>query len=262
VANVFWAFVNAFLAFVVIVFSRRLSSFRRREYRFPVPLPVLLDLSGRSPQAGVLDDVSGHGFRYYGLFPAQIGVGDVVSGEVILPEARVRCQARVRARLGAGEDNEARSLGCEFEWERPGDGDELLAFLYGSDLQWKLNRIAEKTRTPLERFVRWVRRAPADPRDTRAQWAPVLIRASAGEAPGPGVISVQTALSTSRTLVSFRKLSVDKDLTVFVTTRAGTQTLRGDAEPLDTMVSSGTPLYVYRFEGRANPQVVATAMAA
>jgi hypothetical protein len=62
--------------------------------------------------------------------------------------------------------------------------------------------------------------------------------------------------------VSFRKLSVDKDLTVFVTTRAGTQTLRGDAEPLDTMVSSGTPLYVYRFEGRANPQVVATAMAA
>lgn len=262
VANVFWAFVNASLAFVVILFSRRLSSFRRREYRFPVPLPVLLDLSGRSPQAGVLDDVSGHGFRYYGLFPAQIGVGDMVSGEVILPEARVRFRARVRARLGAGADNEARSLGCEFDWEKPGDGDELLAFLYGSDLQWKLNRIAEKTRTPLERFVRWVRRVPADARDMRTQWAPVLIRASAAEEPGPGVISVQTMLSTSRTLVSFRQLSSAKDLTIFVTTRAGTQTLRGDAEPFDTMVSSGTPLYVYRFEGRPNPQTAPAALAA
>jgi hypothetical protein len=62
--------------------------------------------------------------------------------------------------------------------------------------------------------------------------------------------------------VSFRQLSSAKDLTIFVTTRAGTQTLRGDAEPFDTMVSSGTPLYVYRFEGRPNPQTAPAALAA
>lgn len=254
VANVFWAAVNASLASVVIGFTKRIAAFHRREYRFPIPLPAMLDVPGRHPQAGILDDVSADGFKYYGLFPDDITVGDTVRGEIVLPSGRVRFRALVRALFGSEKDGDTRSLGCEFDWEKTGDRDELLAFLYGSDLQWKLNRFAEKTRTPLDRLLRWLRKGQPEQKEVRSRWASALIRSRAGKGDtGVGVISVARSADEPRTLIAFRRIGVKEALDVLVTTRAGTQSVNGTATLFDAMVASGTPLYLYRFEAVNEP---------
>lgn len=248
-ANVFWACVNASLASVVIGFARRVGSFRRREYRFPIPLPAILGAEGRSPRPGILDDVSGHGFKYYGAFSDALKVGDVVHGEISLPSGPLPFRARIRALLGSNEGRDTRALGCEFDWQNPGDGDELLAFLYGSDLQWKLNEFAERTRPPLDRLGRWIRGQPADDGGPRNRWAPVLIRSRAGQRESwLGVLSVAGDAKQPQTLLAFRRIGAREQLHMYVSTRAGTRELSGSAALYYALVSNGTPLYLYRFQ--------------
>lgn len=259
VANLFWAGVNASLARVVIGFTRRIAGFHRREYRFPIPLPAMLDAAGKHPYAGILDDVSGDGFRYYGQFPETLAVGEHIEGEIVLPARRVRFDARVRTMFGSDRDGDVRSLGCEFVWRPGGDRDELEAFLYGSDLQWKLNRLEERTRTPMERVWRWVWRRSAED-DGAHRWASALIRSRGGLGETRvGVIAVARRESDPRTLIAFRRIGVKEDLAVYVTTRAGTHLARGTAVLFDAVLASGTPLYFYRFEPRDEPVAAAEA---
>lgn len=249
VANVIWAGINASLAQFVIGFTRRIASFHRREYRFPIPLPAMLDTDGRHPQAGVLDDISADGFKYYGQFPADLGIGALLSGEIVLPESRVRFRAEVRALFGSERDGDARSLGCVFRWDGQPGRDELLAFLYGSDLQWKLNRFADRSLTPLDRMRRWMRPRADEEAETRPRWASAIVRSRGGAGETRvGVIAVQPGDDTPRTLIAFRRIGVKEDLTVYVTTRAGTQRLQGTAALFDAVLASGAPLYLYRFE--------------
>lgn len=248
VANVVWALVNASLARAVMGFTRQVAGFRRREYRFPIPLPAMLDATDARPRAGVLDDVSGDGFRYYGLFPPYVRAGDLITGEIVLPSGRVAFRARIRAIFGSDKDGDARALGCEFEWDRQQDAHELLAFLYGSDLQWKLNRFAERSRTPFERFARWLRRGSGDPQDARERWAAALVRSPATfKETHMGMLAVRSEADAPRTLIAFRRVGVREDLDVVLTTRAGAQVLRGTAQLFDAVIASGTPLYFYRF---------------
>jgi cellulose synthase (UDP-forming) len=254
-ANVFWACVNASLASVVIGFARRIGSFRRREYRFPIPLPAILDGEGSHPQAGILDDVSGDGFKYYGVFPDGLTVGDTIRGEIALPSGPLRFRARVRALFGSDKDQDTRALGCEFDWEKPGDGDELLAFLYGSDLQWKLNDFAERARTPLDRLGRWFGGRSTEEAGQPSRWASVLIRTLDGQGEARvGVLSVAGDPAQPRTLVAFRRIGAREQLHMFVSTRAGTRDLSGSAVLFDAVVSNGTPLYLYRFQTAESPR--------
>ena len=102
IANVVWATVNLSLAQAVLGFTARLSRFRRREYRFPVPLPAVLDFAGGTPVVGVLDDISSHGFKFYGRFPAAAAaVGAHVRGEIRLPSGTLPCRAEVRSLIHA-----------------------------------------------------------------------------------------------------------------------------------------------------------------
>lgn len=248
VANVIWALVNASLARAVIGFTQRIAGFHRREYRFPIPLPALLDATDARPRAGVLDDVSGDGFRYYGLFPPYVRTGDLITGEIVLPDSRLPFRARIRAIFGSDRDGEPRALGCEFEWAQPRDAHELLAFLYGSDLQWKLNRFAERSRTPFERLVRWMRRRSGDPEYARERWAAALVRSPRTfKETHMGMLAVRAEAGAPRTLIAFRRVGVREELDVVVTTRAGSQVLHGTAQLFDAVVASGTPLYFYRF---------------
>jgi hypothetical protein len=209
----------------------------------------MLDTAGRHPQAGVLDDVSGDGFKYYGQFPADIGVGSVITGEIVLPGSRVRFRAEVRALFGSERDGDARALGCEFRWAGLPGRDELLAFLYGSDLQWKLNRFADRSLTPLDRVRRWMRPRADEAIEERPRWASAIVRSRGGAGETRvGVIAVQPGVEAPRTLIAFRRIGVKEDLTVYVTTRAGTQVLQGTAALFDAMLASGTPLYLYRFQ--------------
>jgi hypothetical protein len=54
-----------------------------------------------------------------------------------------------------------------------------------------------------------------------------------------------------RTLVSFRRILVAEELRVAVFTRAGTQTLEGPCDFVETIMSGATPLHLYRFQTRS-----------
>lgn len=249
IANIFWALVNVFLARAVVGFTRRVSGFHRREYRFRIPLPALLSGDSRHPHAGILDDVSAEGFKYYGRFPANTALGDTIAGEILLPSGRMPFRATVCARFAGPRDGDVRALGCRFDWRVPSDADELIAFLYGSDLQWKLNRLSDRSRTPLERFLRWMRRpSQSAPEAPDAPWAAAVVRSTDTPDGGmhPGIVSVPSATGDERTLVVFRRMEAREHLEILVTTRAGTSMLRTGAILFDAMFASGTPLYLYR----------------
>ena len=257
IANIVWAAVNASLAQAVVGFSTRLAHFRRREYRFPIPVPALLEFSGSTPVIGVLDDVSGLGFKYYGRFPVDLQPGALLSGELDLPSGKLPFRAEVRTIIHAsGSERHPKALGCEFHWARQSDEDELDAFLYGSDLQWRLNRLGEQTRTPLEWMSgedRFRKRAVEPPSEL---WASALSRPLGSEsAPSHiSLISVPADRRPERRLISFRRLPVDEPLEVVVVTRTGNETLEGPCELTESIGGAGTPLYLYRLNVRNQAQ--------
>jgi len=254
VANIFWALVNVTLARTVLGFTRRLSGFHRQEYRFRIPLPALLTDDGRHPQAGILDDISAEGFKYYGRFPEGTRMGDTIAGEILLPSGRLPFRAVVCAHFPGPRDGEVRALGCRFLWTSPGDAHELIGFLYGSDLQWKLNRLSDRSRTPLERLLRRLRNpAGPAPEAPATPWAAAVVRSEGvNREVHPGIVSVPAAPGEERTLVVFRRMAARELLEILVTTRAGTSMLRSGATLFDAMVASGTPIYLYRLPGRAS----------
>jgi cellulose synthase (UDP-forming) len=252
IANVIWALVNLSLAGAVLRFTNRLSGFRRREYRFPVPLPALLDFGDGAPVVGVLDDVSGRGFKFYGRFPAETPIGSPVHGEIYLPSGKVQLKAHVRALMqsDASPASHVKALGCEFQWESATERDELEGFLYGSNLQWRMNQFGEQMRTPLEWMsgeLRWRRRT----RSTRTEhWASALSRSTGAlfATPDLGLVSVPIAPSTFRTLVSYRRLADKAPVHLDVMTRSGVHTLEGPAYFVDSIATARAPMHLYRFE--------------
>jgi cellulose synthase (UDP-forming) len=254
IANIVWACVNFSLARSVLGFTARLSGFRRRDYRFPVPLPALLEFSDEAPVVGVLDDISTHGFKFYGRFPAATAVGTQVHGEIYLPSGKLPFKALVRALIHSDPSpaSHIKALGCSFQWDVEADRDELVAFLYGSNLQWRMNQLGEQMRTPLEWMSaesRWRRRQPGAKPE---RWASVLSRSTASlfATPDVGLVSVPINPSGDRTLVSFRRLADVAPLHLDVVTRSGVHALEGPAYFVDSISTATTPLHLYRFETR------------
>ena len=254
VANVIWVCVNLSLARAVLQFTTRLSGFRRREYRFPVPLPALLEFAEGTPVVGVLDDVSPHGFKFYGRFPVETTVGTPVQGEIYLPSGKLQIKAEVRALIQSDPSpaSHVKALGCTFHWEVATDRDALEAFLYGSNLQWRMNQFGEQMRTPLEWMSgesRW-RLRPSSVRPER--WASVLSRSTASlfATPEVGLVSVPIDPNADRTLISYRRLADVAPLHLDVVTRSGVHTLEGPAYFVDSITTATAPLHLYRFERR------------
>lgn len=248
VANVFWAALNASLAAVVLAFTRRISKFLRKEYRFRIPLPATLHFDGEAPFDGVLDDVSTDGFRYYGRFPVTAKPGSKFSGELTVPSGRFQFEGTVRV-VRSAEDGEARSLGCSFEWKSRAAKDQLSVFLYGSDLQWRVNGMEERAPTPIERVRRFLGIETDAERSTKPRWASTLFhplsRPNAGM--DVGIVSVPGPDSPDRTLLTFRPLGGVLPIHLEVSSRSGVQTLKGQATLRNTINSNGAPLYVHRF---------------
>jgi len=254
VANLVWALVNISLARAVLGFTARLSSFRRREYRFPIPIASRLAFPAGEPVLGVLDDISSQGFKFYGRFPRGVQTGTHLAGELYLPSGKLPFRADVRALIQADNaDNHVKALGCSFEWKRETDRDELSVFLYGSDLQWRLNQLGEQGRTPLDRIAELVGRRERHEQAQAVRWAAALTgpAGTPSDALQVSLISVPREDVEQRTLISFQRVGTDQELRVDVITRAGTQTLEGSCDFVETLTSSGMPLHVYRFHARS-----------
>lgn len=142
VANLIWAALTVLLAGGLLAFARQ-RLVRRQEYRFRVPVPVRLDTSA-GPVFGVGDDISPGGMRLYAIFSEAAGA--LVQGKLYLPSAELGFQARM---VSPPEPND-RHLSLQYVWPGSHAPTSLLHFLYGSDLQWRIQNLSARFRPPLE----------------------------------------------------------------------------------------------------------------
>jgi cellulose synthase (UDP-forming) len=253
VANLIWAGLTLGVAALGIRYALRAARFTRREYRFPLPVPVRVASPGGGSLA-LATDISPLGCRLVGTPVATAKIGDEIHGELLLPSGALPMRASVQALVPrAGKkasacDLPAEALGCAFVWPDSGDRDQLEMYLFGSDLQWRLNGLEDRIHTPLERIgdiVRGVRHEPR--RLARQQWSPVLYRRvnSTREA-GIGFISAPDRAGGARTVVSLDVLPADGRLFAEEVTASGPRGVVGRVAGEEVLETHSAPIYLYR----------------
>jgi cellulose synthase (UDP-forming) len=244
-----WAGATAALAASVIRHSRRHGSFRRHEYRFPVPIPARVQFAGEGPALGIFDDVSSSGFRFYGALPQHLAAGRRLEGDLFLPSGPLPFRAHVRSEVRDRPGGPAKCIRCSFAWTDEAGRDRLDAHLYGSDLQVELNGFEEQRSTPLTWFARRFTGGRAAERIAAAHWAPVLYHDTTSRAPGPHVafVSVPEDEAMPRTLVTLRPLDPRADTRFRMVTRVGSRRLDGTPVPLRNVETPAAPVYLYQF---------------
>jgi cellulose synthase (UDP-forming) len=244
-----WAAATAALAASVIVHSRRHGGYRRREYRFPIPIPARMQFDTEGPVLGIFDDVSSSGFRFYGAIPPHLVAGRRVEGDLFLPSGPLAFRAHVRSEVRDRPGGRAKCIRCSFAWTDEGGRDRLDAHLYGSDLQVELNGFDERRVTPLAWLAQRASGKPAAERIAAAHWAPVLYHDTTSRAPGPHVafVSVPESDALPRTLVTLRPLDPRARMRFRMATRAGSRRLDGTPVPLRNVDTAAAPVYLYQF---------------
>lgn len=244
--SLLWAALTMGIAAASIRLALHGSSSRRRECRFPLPVPVRVH-GPRGPLLGLASDVSSNGCRIVGAPVAGVRGGDELQGELLLPTGVLPVRAQVRTVLADGVTAAPVALGCEFRWGLSDERSQLEMFLLGSDLQWHLNGVEQRVRTPLERATgRLQGRRPVRRLGGR-QWSPVLCRrANTGQEAGIGFVSAAARDGAPRTLVSLGSLPTDGRLFAEEITPTGARggVVRvADEQVLETHAA---PIYVYR----------------
>lgn len=244
-----WAGANAALAAAVIRLSRRHGTYRRHEYRFPIPIPARVHFAEEGPVLGIFDDVSSSGFRFYGAIPQHLAAGRRIEGELFLPSGPLRFHAHVRSEVRDRPGGRAKCIRCSFAWTDMAARDRLDAHLYGSDLQVELNGLDEQRPTPLGWLAQRLAGRRAEPRIVAAHWAPVLYHDATSHARGPQVafVSVPEDEAGPRTLVTLRPLDPRADMRFRMVTRVGSRRLDGRPVPLRNLETPAAPVYLYQF---------------
>jgi cellulose synthase (UDP-forming) len=248
VANVIWASLTLGVAALAIRYALRLAGFRRREYRFPLPVPFKAHLEPRGAMARATD-ISPLGCRLSGDVGARVSVGEVIQGELLLPTGVVPVQAVVRSRTvpetpeGAGKP----AVGCEFQWATVEDRLQLETFLFGSDLQLRLNGWEERARTPLERLDDVLRGAqPGAGVLAGRGWSPFVYRRhDAGQSVGVGFIST-AGHAAFRTVVTLDHLPGGAQVSAHEVTESGPRHVRGTLAGSELIETHAAPLFLYR----------------
>ncbi|HSF48336.1 MAG TPA: glycosyltransferase family 2 protein [Burkholderiales bacterium] len=242
IANLVWASVNATLGFALLSFTLQRSSNRRTEYRFPIPLPLKVKIARLHGIYGTADNISSSGCRIHAKFPEGVDLGTAVRGEIHLPHRVLPFTANVRALVKSPGQDYVKAIGCRFgEWPESHGRDELERFLYGTDLQWHVQQLEEKSEAALDRLTISARRK----RLSDAYWAPVLFdMPETNLASQIGLISVGEP--EQRTLLASRQLDKDSRIIALAFTRAGQSLLSGYLAAEERFESPIAPIYAYR----------------
>lgn len=204
-ANLIWASLTAWIAFLAIGNAFRVARYRRREYRFPLSLPFRIESEG-AERVALISDISPAGCRMSGVDTTGYRIGDVIKGTLLLPSGGVAVQAAVRSKTERSPKHGQQQpfVGCEFLWASADQQIQLELFLYGSDLQWQFNGFTDRMPTLLERFGRFLRRGHRrSPTDLPRRWIPLLYRRpDSGQASGVGFISAPDPDVPTRVLVA------------------------------------------------------------
>jgi len=250
VANVMWATITLGLAGTVVHFALWVASFRRREYRFPLPIPMRLVAGDGTTTVALATNVSSSGFRLVGQTARGVQVGALLGGELLLPTGRLPLSATVRSFATDDDDDEdaQSTVGCELHWDNDADRDQLDMFLYGSDLQLRLNGIEERMRTPLETVGHWLSGVRREPLLRAGQrWLPLLVRRTAsGDEAAVGFISAPDETRNSRTLVALRALPNNEALFAEELTPTGARDLVGHLVEESRVETHAAPIYLYK----------------
>jgi len=149
VANIAWASLNGALACAVLIHTHVVKGYRRAQYRFHMPLAVKLEIAGIKVR-GTADDLSDGGFRFYGKLPLHVARDQELTGELCLPDGSVAIAGQVRALLPKRDDPKVIvGVGCVYRTIKYEDRARIELFLYGSDLQWRINGYRDQIATPL-----------------------------------------------------------------------------------------------------------------
>lgn len=248
VANILWAALTAWLACLAIAHAMRVARFRRREYRFPVPIPF--QITAHDDDSVILvTDVSPAGCKLSGPDVHELRYGEVVRGALILPDAEVRVQAVVRSRTAASGQATGNSVGCEFVWNTPEDQAQLEILLYGSDLQWQFNGLREKARTPMERATGFFKRANHRSPDIASEsWAPLLLSSShVGSSQRVAYISPPDGRSGQRRLAALDSHPDGTTISGMEVTATGARPINGRLSAFDLAEFATSPVHLYRW---------------
>jgi hypothetical protein len=119
-------------------------------------------------------------------------------------------------------------------------------FLFGSDLQWRLNGFEDRVRTPLECLRDLLRGGRKPRRLARRDWSPVMYRrVNASNEAGIGFISGARREGEARTIVSLGVLPSDSRLYAEEVTPAGPRAVVGRLAQEQVIETHSSPIYLY-----------------
>lgn len=250
VASVLWAALTLAVAAVAIRHALRASASRRREYRFPLPVPLRVTDDAGLESLALATDISTLGCRVVGAIAATAEAGQEIRGELMLPTGTLPIVAGVRAVIDGdrGKSSAERSLGCEFCWGLSDERNQLEMFLFGSDLQWQLNGLSDRVRTPLER-LRGLFGGDDGARRLGAvrKWSPVLYkRVNSDAESGVGFISGADPRTGERTMVSMGVLPAHSRVYAEEVTAAGPRGVVGRVADEAVLETHAAPIYLYK----------------
>jgi cellulose synthase (UDP-forming) len=251
IANSIWASVNVLLAASVLIFSAVRARFKRADYRFPIHLPAKMDLSNNIHIYGIIDDISHAGFRFYASLPSDIPVGLALTGKVYLPGGMVKVNATTKSLIPGkkGKESYVKAIGCSFNWYDRHEQDKVDMFLYGSDLQCRLNDFQDRIHTPLEKVSSFFSRSKKEYDVNSKHWAAITYASieARQQDPGVGLISINRDQKTTRKLLTFTPLREDPPINLSVYTRSGISWVAGMVLLSKRIDNAASPLYVYDF---------------
>jgi cellulose synthase (UDP-forming) len=247
VGNLLWASITLGIAAVGIRFALRTSASRRREYRFPLPIPLQVH-TPRGLLLGLATDISPLGCRVVGAPVTGTRGGEELQGELVLPTGPLPVRIMVRSVLADSGTAAPVALGCEFRWGISDERNQLEMFLFGSDLQWRLNGYEDRVQTPLERVRNLLAGGRTPRRRLSSQhWSPVLYRRVNSElGAGVGFISGTERDGVTRTLVSLGVLPANGRLFAEEVTAAGPRGVVGRLADEQVLETHAAPIYLYK----------------
>ncbi|HEX9206639.1 MAG TPA: glycosyltransferase [Steroidobacteraceae bacterium] len=250
VANVLWAALTFGIAAFAIRHALQAAAYRRREYRFPLPVPLRTQDDKGAETVALATDISPLGCRVVGAITANAQPGQEIRGELLLPTGALPVVASVRSLMPPrkGQATEP-ALGCEFRWGVSDERNRLEMFLFGSDLQWQLNGLSDRIRTPLERVAAVFSGAARDHSRRLAgqSWSPVLYkRVNSEQGSGVGFISRSDPRTGERTMVSLGVLPRNSRLYAEEVTATGPRGVVGRVQDEAVLETHAAPIYLYK----------------
>ncbi len=260
-ANLFWAGINLGLAGTVVRHTAR-KKHRRKDYRFPIPLPIEI-VGGGSVVFGLAEDISISGCK---VILEQIIPQEPVSGRLFLPAGMLPFRAIIRYHGPASSGSMRRDLfspdpvqtresrakhsyGLTFTPESDADALQLEDFLYGSDLQWRFLDLHEEITTPVAWLVNQFSREGRQRKISLIspeEWLPVVWRelGSAANIGRLGVLARTNWLRYPARLITFEPVASGGQIELAVFGMKSASKLTAKVSRTDSLEVLPEPLYV------------------